>query len=65
MKTCQPHGYNPPSRCPNCRIHKTKKRKAASKKGWETRRANSNLQTETVEDDQQKPEEFAAHGWLS
>jgi hypothetical protein len=65
MKTCEPHGYNPPSKCPNCSIHKRRKRKAASKKGWETRRANVINEVEEQENTRQKPEEFSIHGWMS
>jgi len=65
MKTCQPHGYNPPSRCPNCRIHKRRQRKKASQKGWQTRRANIIQEVENEEKPSQVNEEFATHGWLS
>lgn len=40
--TCD-HDYNPPSRCPSCRSEKRRRRKAASLKGWATRR-NQHLQ---------------------
>lgn len=63
MKTCQPHGYNPPSRCPNCRIRKRRTRKNAAIKGWQTREITTAAKTAQREKD--RKEKLARHGWLS
>jgi len=63
MKTCEPHNYNPPSRCPNCKIHKKHTRKNAAKKGWKTRKTTT--ATKTAQQQQERKEKLARHGWLS
>lgn len=63
MKTCQQHGYNPPSRCPNCKIRKRRTRKNAARKGWQTREITKAANTAQREKD--RKEKLARHGWLS
>jgi hypothetical protein len=63
MKTCQPHGYNPPSRCPNCRIHKHRARQNAARKGWKTREITTAAKAEQRE--KERKENLKRHGWLS
>lgn len=63
MKTCKPHGHNPPSRCPNCRIYKKRARKNAARKGWQTREITAAAKAERLE--KERKENLARHGWLS
>lgn len=62
-KTCEPHGYNPPSLCPNCRIKRKRFLKARAKAGWEARRRNVNsAENQRIE---HQYEAYRRQGWKS
>jgi hypothetical protein len=60
---CEPHNYNPPSLCPNCRIKRKRALKARAKAGWVTRRDNQNA-AEKARFEQQY-EAYRQQGWKS